>query len=383
MGGYALHWSTRLLSRTMTIIAVVTAVAAAALIYQYYVSAPWTRDGRVRVLVANVAPQISGQIVELRVDDNQVVHKGDILYVIDPFDYRMAVDSAHAEVQSSAADLQVKKAQAERRNLLTSLAASVEEKQQFTGSATVAVAAFQRAQTQLAQAEVNLKRTNVRSPVNGYVTNLTLRVGDYASTGMANLSIVDSDSFWIDGYFEETKLGSICVGDMVDADLMGYARPLVGHVESFGRGISVSDATSSVQGLPAVNPVYTWVRLAQRVPVRVHIDSIPTGLILASGLTTTVRVRAPGSGGFGAYVSNTKAEVLAFLHLILPLDRTCSLPAETHGGTITRLPIELAEPPLTPQQINPWLAPGIDDVPKRGLDEAPRKTDLSPLYGGR
>lgn len=363
MAARASRWFVRLRRWTATAIVVAIAAVAVALIYQYYVTSPWTRDGRVRVLVANVAPQVSGQIVQLNVVDNQVVHKGDVLYVIDPFDFRVAVDSAKATVQSRAADLQVKQTQAQRRQSLTSLAASVEEKQQYAGTAAMAQGEFAAAQVSLAQAEVNLKRTKVRSPVNGYVTNLTLRVGDYASTSSANISVIDSDSFWIDGYFEETKLGRICVGDTVESELMGYARPVLGHVQSFGRGISVSDATSSTQGLPDVNPVYTWVRLAQRVPIRVHIDSVPPGLLLASGLTATVRIRTPGDSGLWPSLDAAKADVLAFFRLGPPLDRPCALPENRPGGIITKLPIDEAQHPLSPEQINPGLAPAMNQAP--------------------
>ena len=133
----------------------------------------------------------------------------------------------------------------------------------------------------------------MRSTVNGYVTNLQLRVGDYATTGRTNISIVDSDSFWVNGYFEETKLGSFKVGDAAKIELMGYSQPIRGHVESITRGIATSNATVGVQGLPSVQAVYTWVRLAQRVPVRIKIDDVPTQITLAAGLTATVIV-TPG-----------------------------------------------------------------------------------------
>ncbi len=272
-----IRWFTTLRRWLATVVVLAVTAVAVALIWQYYVTAPWTRDGRVRVLVANVAPQVSGQIVELRMADNQVVHKGDVLYVIDPFDFKVKLDSAQSQVKMRAADLQVKRTQAERRQALSINAASVEEKQQYVGTSTMAEAQFADAQIQLAQAEVNLKRTEVRSPVDGFVTNLQLRVGDYASTGSANVSVVDMHSFWVDGYFEETKLAHICVGDEATVDLMGFAQPVIGRVESIGRGISVSDAAASTQGLPNVDPVYTWVRLAQRVPVRIQLVSVPEG----------------------------------------------------------------------------------------------------------
>ena len=358
------RWWVRLRRIAATTLAVLAAAVAIALIYQYYVASPWTRDGRVRVLVANVAPQVSGQIVELRVVDNQVVTKGEVLYVIDPFDFRGSVDSAKAMVQSRAANLQVKQTQADRRQSLTSLAASVEEKQQYAGNATMAQADFAQAQVQLAQAEINLKRTEVRSPVNGYVTNMMLRVGDYASTSSPNIAIIDSDSFWIDGYFEETKLGRICVGDAVVAELMGYARPVLGTVQSFGRGISVSDATASTQGLPNVNPVYTWVRLAQRVPIRVRIDEVPPGVLLASGLTATVRVRTPGDDGWRTRLETARAEVLALFRLGPGLDRACAHPDNSPGGTVTSIPVDKAQHPMSPEQINPGLAPAMNEAPK-------------------
>ena len=152
--------------------------------------------------------------------------------------------------------------QSERRQRLSDLATTPEEQQTFAGSAVQAKAAFEAAQQQVAQAEINLRRTQVRSPVNGYVTNLLMRVGDFAHEGAANISVVDTDSYWIDGYFEETKLARVCIGDRVEAKLMGYAEPILGHVASVTRGIGVSDAAGGAQGLPNVNPVFTWVRLA-------------------------------------------------------------------------------------------------------------------------
>ncbi len=270
------------------------ALVAAVLVWQYYVTAPWTRDGRVRVQVANIAPQVSGQITELRVADNQEVKKGDVLYVIDPFDFEVAVAQAEAELSNREADLQVKNAQSARRQALTTVSTSVEEKQQFAGTAKIAEAAVETAKAQLAQAKFNLGRTQVKSTVNGRVTNLLMRVGDYATTGTANIRVVDTDSFWIDGYFEETKMAQIHVGDPVEMALMGYSPSLRGTVESLTLGISTANAAPSTQGLPNVDPVYTWVRLAQRVPVRIRIEHVPAGVVLVAGMTATVVV---GEGG--------------------------------------------------------------------------------------
>jgi multidrug resistance efflux pump len=273
---------------TLTILGL--AVLASLVIWNTYVTAPWTRDGRIRVQVASVAPQVSGQITELRVVDNQYVHKGDVLYVIDPFDFRVALDQAKQQLAMKASDAEVKKQQAERRKKLTDLSTSPEEQQRYVGNAIQAQAAFEAARLQVAQAEVNLERTQVRSPVNGFVTNLLLRVGDYAHTGTVNVSVIDANSYWVDGYFEETKLAHICRGDLAEVQLLGYPQPILGRVDSVTRGISVSDATPSTQGLPSVDPIYTWVRLAQRVPVRIAITKVPPGVPLVSGLTATVTI---------------------------------------------------------------------------------------------
>jgi RND family efflux transporter MFP subunit len=289
--GGALRTARFLLRKVATATLAVAAVLVALVTWDHYNAGPWTRDGRVRVHVASVAPQISGQIKELRIADNQFVHKGDILYVIDPFDFEVALGANKATLQQRMADLNVKQLQSERRNRLSDLSASVEQKQVYEGSALQAKAAVDLAQEQVRQAEINLQRTEVRSPVNGIVTNLLLREGDYARQGATNVSIIDADSYWVDGYFEETKLARLCVGDRAEARLMGYSAPIIGHIATVTRGISVSNAAASTQGLPNVDPVYTWVRLAQRVPVRIAIDKVPPGVPLVSGLTATVTIR--------------------------------------------------------------------------------------------
>jgi RND family efflux transporter MFP subunit len=276
----------------LTLLLLAFAAFAIVGLWEHYMVAPWTRDGQVRAQVADIAPQVPGQIVKLLVQDNQFVRKGDLLYVIDQGDYKVALDLAKADVASKAADLEVKKDENERRRKLTELSASVEEKQIYEGSYAVAQAAYQTALANLEQAQLNMLRTEVRTTVNGFVTNLLLRVGDYANKGSPNIAIVDSDSYWVTGYFEETKLGSFQVGDVAEVDLMGFKDKLAGHVESITRGISSPNATVSTQGLPAVEAVYTWVRLAQRIPVRIKIDSVPPTITLAAGMTATVIVTA-------------------------------------------------------------------------------------------
>ena len=280
----------RIIRLVLTSLLVGAALVAVFGLWEHYMVAPWTRDGQVRVQVANIAPQVAGTITELHAADNQLVHKGDLLYVIDKIDFKIALDMANADVASKKADLEVKQAQSARRQQLTTLSTSVEEKQRYAGDYSVAEGAYQTALANLEKAKVNLERTEVRSTVNGYVTNLLLRVGDYANTGSANISVVDSDSFWVTGYFEETKMGGFEVGDAAKVSLMGYKQRIDGHVESITRGIATSNATVGTQGLPSVQAVYTWVRLAQRIPVRIKIDQVPSNITLAAGMTATVIV---------------------------------------------------------------------------------------------
>jgi RND family efflux transporter MFP subunit len=354
------------LKTTTTLLILAVATLAAMIIWDYYVTAPWTRDGIVRVQVADVAPQVSGQITEIRVVDNQYVHQGDVLYVIDPFDFQAALDMDKAQLRQKAADLQVKRMQAERRQHLSDLATTPEEQQLYVGNATQAQAAFDAAQQQVAQADINLKRTQVRSPVNGYVTNLLLRVGDYAHAGATNISVIDADSYWIDGYFEETKMAHVCIGDRAEAELMGYRDPIIGRVESVTRGISVSNAAPSTQGLPNVDPVYTWVRLAQRVPVRIRITRVPAGVPLVSGMTATVTIRDADAQESGAWLRQRFANVADrlgdFVHGPHPSPDCVPRISNENGATVT-LPTPEPVAPLNPAEINPGLAPEMNRSP--------------------
>src|SRR5882762_9314477 len=206
----------------ITGVTVLVAFLLAWLLWWHYLRSPWTRDGRVRAEVVNIASQVSGQVTELPVVDNQQVKKGDVLFVIEPIDYKLALDQAEATVKSRQLDLLIAQQDSERRQKLGIQAVSAEERNTSRSNAEVALAAYQSALATRDQAKVNLNRTTIRSPVNGYVTNLTLRIGNYATTGQAKMSLVDSDSFWVAGYFEETKLPSIHEGDYAHIRLMGW-----------------------------------------------------------------------------------------------------------------------------------------------------------------
>jgi len=262
-----------------------------------YMASPWTRDGTVRAYVVTIAPEVAGRIVQLPIIDNQLVHKGDLLMVIDPRDYAIAVDLAEAAVTQARANADNATLEANRRARLTTLETSEEEKQTYASNAQVAEATYQQAVAKLAQARVNLERTNIHSPVNGYVTNLLVRLGDYANVGQSRLSLVDADSYWVDGYFEETKLGCITEGDAAVARLMGDTRDVRGHVDSIAAGIADDQRSSTHNLLPAVAPTYTWVRLAQRIPVRIRIDDAPpdTRLIVGRTASVTITPSAPGA----------------------------------------------------------------------------------------
>ena len=285
----------RILPLLITLAAIAVAVVLGRAMWDVYMGAPWTRDGTVRAYVVTMAPQVAGQIVELPVADNQFVHKGDLLMVIDPTNFKIAVNLAEAAVQQAQVTAQNAEREAKRRQELTTLAVTVEEKQTFASTAVAAQAQYQQTVANLDQARVNLERTQIRSPVNGWVTNLLAQLGDYANVGQNEISLVDADSFWVDGYFEETNLEPIRVGDPASIKLMGYSQIVRGHVGSIARGINVQNAQPNGLGLAQVNPIFTWVRLAQRIPVRIHIDQVPEGVVLAAGMTATVQIdpRAP------------------------------------------------------------------------------------------
>lgn len=280
----------RLIRLIITLCILVVAALVVVILWDYYTASPWTRNGQVRAQVANIAPRVSGQILEVRVKDNQFVHKDDVLYVIDPFDFKVALDTAKARVAERKADLEFRLVQAQWRKAIPGTAVSVEEKRQYEALSQQMQAQYDAAQAAERQAAINLERTQVRSSIDGIVTNLIMRPGDFATAGVVNIHIIDTSSYWVDGYFEETKVHDLDDGDLVRMDLMGYHDPLFGHVESITRGIASNNALANKQGLPEVDPVYTWVRLAQRIPVRVKIDKIPDDLTLAAGMTATVTV---------------------------------------------------------------------------------------------
>ena len=265
----------------------VAALAIGRALWIHYMDAPWTRDGRVRAQIVTIAPDVSGAVVELPVADNQFVKKGQVLMQIDPSHYQVAVEQAEAAVAARRAEWQMRRADAQRRADMDNLVVSKESRENALQSAASAEAQYREALAARDAAKLNLSRTTVISPVDGYVTNLSVYRGDYATAGTPKLAIVDSHSFWVYGYFEETRLARVNIGDKAEMRLMSGG-VLKGHVESIARGIYDRDNPQSRELVADVNPTFNWVRLAQRLPVRIHIDEVPPGILLAAGTTCTV-----------------------------------------------------------------------------------------------
>lgn len=275
---------------TVTFAVLCGAILTGQRLWEQYMQEPWTRDGRVRANIINVASDVSGRVVEMPVKDNQQVKKGDLLMRIDPEKYQIAVEQAEALVAAQKANLKMRESEALRRIALDRKVVSRESLDDASNGAAVAKAEYQESLAKLDEAKWNLSRTELRAPVDGYVTNLNVHQGDYAVAGVPQLAVVDEHSYWVYGYFEENKLPRIKVGDPVRIELMS-GQVMQGHVDSITRAIYDRDNPESRKLVADVNPTFTWVRLAQRIPVRIHIDTIPPGLVLAAGTTATVIVK--------------------------------------------------------------------------------------------
>jgi multidrug resistance efflux pump len=259
----------------------------------YYMLSPWTRDARVQADVVMIAPDVSGFVDEIRVKDNQAVRKGDVLLVIDRARYTRALAKAEATAAAQKAEMEMRQSQADRRARLSDLAASAETKENAMRTAASTAASYRQALADVSVAQLNLERTVIRAPVNGFVTNLTLDVGQFASVGTKVMALIDSDSYRVTGYFEETKIPGVTLGEAVEIQLMSGAPALRGHVESISHGITDRDNPNGPELLANAAPTFEWVRLAQRIPVRIHIDTVPPGVVVSSGMTCTVVVKTP------------------------------------------------------------------------------------------
>jgi len=253
-----------------------------------YMESAWTRDGRVKADVVTISADVAGTVTEVKVRDNQLVKQGDVLFEVDKARYQDALAQADAMLASQQVEKGRRGKEASRRAGLDDAVVSAESKETAQFAVGTATAQYQAALAARRLAELNLERTVVRAPVTGYVTNLNVHAGDFAAVGAAKLAMIDSASFYVVGYFEETKLPLLKVNDAVEVHLMSGAAQLHGHIESIAHGITDRDANTGRELLADVNPTFNWVRLAQRVPVRIHIDQLPKGLDLVAGTTCTV-----------------------------------------------------------------------------------------------
>ena len=299
-----------------TLVVVVIAAFVLWRLVDYYMFAPWTRDGHVRADVVQVAPDVGGLIVKVNVVDNQPVNAGQVLFVIDQARYALALRQAQATALQRRATLdQARREDARNRTLGDLVAREVTEESH--SRVQTAEAALADADVAIDTARLNLQRTTVVSPVDGYLNDRAPRTGEYVTSGRSVLSVVDLHSFRVDGYFEETKLHGIDIGQPVDIKIMGETKMLHGHVQSIVAGIEDRDRTQGSNLLPNVNPAFSWVRLAQRIPVRIALDEVPADFRMIAGRTATVSVRdieplgkskpAAGTGGASGVVAASGA----------------------------------------------------------------------------
>lgn len=266
----------------------------------YYLYSPWTRDARIRADVVTVAPDISGWVDDIRVRDNQFVHKGDVLFVIDQERFRLALADAEATLAARQAQHQMALDQFQRRSKLSpGYTITVENLDNAHRQSESAAAMYQQAIASRDTAALNLKRTEVRASVNGFITNLNLAKGTYASQGKPVMALIDSDSYRVGAYFEETKIPHIRPGASAEIYLMDGSPALQGTVAGIARGITDQDNRDGPELLSSVNPTFTWVRLAQRIPVRIHITHVPPGVLISAGMTCTVVIKEGAAPAIG------------------------------------------------------------------------------------
>jgi RND family efflux transporter MFP subunit len=274
---------------SVSALVVLAAALVAVWLWRRYETAPWTRDAHVYADVVRVSPDISGLVTEVAVHDNEIVHKGQLLFVVDRPRYSHALAQADAAVVSAQATLDQARRVSKRDRALGDLVAT-EAREANEAKTQTSLAALNEAIAARHTAQLNLDRTAVVASVNGYVTNLSLRPGDFLGAGSQALAMIDLDSIRIEAYLEETKLRHVDVGDQARVRLMGDDQDIAGHVDSIAGGIADDQRSNSANLLPTVNATFTWVRLAQRIPVRIHVDEMPPGTRLILGRTATVTI---------------------------------------------------------------------------------------------
>lgn len=280
-------------SATLVVFAI--AVVAALAIWHRYETRPWTRDGRVRADVVRVASDMGGLVTQVLVHDNQRVSAGQLLLVLDQPRFAAALEKADAAASSARATLALARRESTRDDALGNLVAS-ETRERNAAKVDTELAALAQARAEQRVARLNVQRTEVRATTDGIVTNLDLHAGDYLQPGAQALALIDTRSLRIEGYFEETKLACITEGDAAVARLMGDDHDVRGHVDTIAAGIADDQRSSTHNLLPSVAPTYTWVRLAQRIPVRIRIDDARPDTRLIVGRTASVTITPSAQG---------------------------------------------------------------------------------------
>ncbi|MCH1924302.1 HlyD family secretion protein [Shewanella sp. C32] len=277
---------------TITLIVVVVAVLCGRWIWDHYLYSPWTRDGRVRANIITIAPDVSGWVKQLNVADNARVTQGQLLFAVDDTRYQAALAELQAQLHSREIALELAKHRYERRKKLTKTELiSDEDLETARINTESAKADYALAEAELNTAKINLERTQIVAPESGNIINLTLRQGNYVHQGTAVLSLVQQDSFYVTGYFEETKLPLIHVGQTAKISLMSGGPTLSGRVESIGKAIADTNTSSNGQLLPQVQQTFNWVRLAQRIPVDIKLDPLPENVSISAGMTASIHLQ--------------------------------------------------------------------------------------------
>jgi multidrug resistance efflux pump len=296
------------------LLTVILLIAAGLLSYDlasYYLYSPWTRDARLRANVVTVAPDVSGYVDDIRVRNNQFVHKDDVLFVIDQDRYKLALATAEAAVASTNAQYLMLLDQYQRRSKLSpGFTITIENLESARRQSETAAANYQQAIASRDTAALNLRRTEVRASVNGFITNLNLARGTYASQGQAVMALIDSDSYRVEGYFEETKIPHIKPGASAEIYLMDGSPALQGTVLGIAKGITDQDNPNGPQLLSSINPTFTWVRLAQRIPVSIHITHVPPGVLVSAGMTCTVVIKEGAAPQIGLGIKRIMTAIL-------------------------------------------------------------------------
>ncbi|MBV8474619.1 MAG: HlyD family secretion protein [Hyphomicrobiales bacterium] len=274
----------------VTLAMVAAGVVVGLALWDYYLKAPWTRDGRVRADVVAIAPDVSGLVTEVLVKDDQHVRRGDVLFRIDPERFDLALRHAEAVVADKNASVEEAKLDDDRYAQLTDVSVSRQKVEAVHATYEEAKAAYDQAVADRDLAKLNLARSEVRASVNGQITNMELQPGAYVSAGHGVMALIDDDTLRVEGYFEETKLPRIRVDDRATVILAGEKTPLTGHVQSVAGGIDDRERSAGADLLANINPTFSWVRLAQRIPVRIALDPVPPGVALVAGRTATVEI---------------------------------------------------------------------------------------------